>query len=301
MSLPLASEPLARRVERALRDEFLRVALPRGTWRQYRARLEAMADLAEPDRWRQRARSIRARTIAELDRYLAQLADSVEARGGSVHWAGDAAEARAIVASILAGAGARRVVKSKSMVTEEIGLNEHLQAQGCEVVETDLGEYVLQLAGEPPSHLVAPAIHKSREQVRQVLSRAAGAPLPDDARALTAFARAQLRAKFLEADAGISGANFAIAESGHIVLVTNEGNGRMVTSLPPLHIAIMGMERVVPTWEDLGVLLEVLARSATGQKLTVYTTFAGGPRQPGEVDGPEAFHLVIVDNGRSRL
>ncbi|HEY8415209.1 MAG TPA: LutB/LldF family L-lactate oxidation iron-sulfur protein, partial [Thermaerobacter sp.] len=198
-------------------------------------------------------------------------------------------------------AGARRVVKSKSMVTEEIHLNPHLEAAGIEVVETDLGEYIIQLAGHRPSHIVAPAVHLSQQQIREIFSREAGRPLPDDAVALAAFARQQLRQEFLRADVGISGVNFLVAESGTVVLVTNEGNGRMVTSLPRVHIAVMGMERVVPTWADLAVLLEVLARSATGQKITVYTTFVGGPRRPGEADGPEEFHLVIVDNGRSNL
>ncbi|PZN08095.1 MAG: iron-sulfur cluster-binding protein, partial [Bacillota bacterium] len=164
-----------------------------------------------------------------------------------------------------------------------------------------LGEYIIQLAGHKPSHIVAPAVHLSQQQIRELFSREAGRELPDEPEALAAFARERLREKFLRADVGISGANFVVAESGTVVLVTNEGNGRMVTSLPRVHIAVMGMERVVPTWEDLGVLLEVLARSATGQKITVYTTFAGGPRRPGEVDGPEEFHLVIVDNGRSNL
>ncbi|MFS8640888.1 MAG: LutB/LldF family L-lactate oxidation iron-sulfur protein, partial [Symbiobacteriaceae bacterium] len=293
--------PFYERVEAALRDDFLRVAVPRATYRQHYGREQALAQLGDPLKWRERARSIRAHTLAHLDRYLAQAAEKVEARGGHVHWAADAAEAVEAILGVVRRAGARLVVKSKSMVTEEIHLNEHLEAAGIEVVETDLGEYIIQLAGHKPSHIVAPAVHLSQQQIRELFSREAGRELPDEPEALAAFARERLREKFLRADVGISGANFVVAESGTVVLVTNEGNGRMVTSLPRVHIAVMGMERVVPTWEDLGVLLEVLARSATGQKITVYTTFAGGPRRPGEVDGPEEFHLVIVDNGRSNL
>ncbi|GAB6876790.1 hypothetical protein JCM13210_15170 [Thermaerobacter litoralis] len=295
------AEPFHQRAAAALRDDFLRVAVPRATYRQHYGRQEALALLGDPLKWRERARSIRARTIAQLDRYLDQAIAAVEARGGHVHRAATAAEAVETILGIVQRAGGRRVVKSKSMVTEEIHLNPHLEAAGVEVVETDLGEYIIQLAGHRPSHIVAPAVHLSQQQIREIFSREAGHELPDDPVALAAFARQRLREKFLRADVGISGVNFLVAESGTVVLVTNEGNGRMVTSLPRVHIAVMGMERVVPTWADLAVLLEVLARSATGQKITVYTTFVGGPRRPGEADGPEEFHLVIVDNGRSNL
>ncbi|EKP95390.1 LutB/LldF family L-lactate oxidation iron-sulfur protein [Thermaerobacter subterraneus] len=295
------AEPFQERAAAALRDDFLRVAVPRATYRQHYGREQALAQLGDPLKWRERARTIRARTIAQLDRYLDQAVAAVQARGGHVHRAATAGEAVEAILGIIQRAGARRVVKSKSMVTEEIHLNPHLEAAGVEVVETDLGEYIIQLAGHRPSHIVAPAVHLSQQQIREIFSREAGRPLPDDAVALAAFARQQLRQKFLRADVGISGVNFLVAESGTVVLVTNEGNGRMVTSLPRIHIAVMGMERVVPTWSDLAVLLEVLARSATGQKITVYTTFVGGPRRPGEADGPEEFHLVIVDNGRSNL
>ncbi|QIA27556.1 iron-sulfur cluster-binding protein [Thermaerobacter sp. PB12/4term] len=295
------AEPFQQRAAAALRDDFLRVAVPRATYRQHYGRQEALAQLGDPLKWRERARAIRARTIAQLDRYLDQAIAAVKARGGHVHRAATAGEAVEAILGIIQRAGARRVVKSKSMVTEEIQLNPHLEAADIEVVETDLGEYIIQLAGHRPSHIVAPAVHLSQQQIREIFSREAGRPLPDDAVALAAFARQQLRRKFLRAGVGISGVNFLVAESGTVVLVTNEGNGRMVTSLPRIHIAVMGMERVVPTWADLAVLLEVLARSATGQKITVYTTFVGGPRRPGEADGPEEFHLVIVDNGRSNL
>lgn len=295
------SSAFQRRVEQALADDFLRMAVPQGTFRDHEARQRAWAELGAAMKWRERARRIREHTIRHLDHYLALAADRIAERGGRVHWAADAGEAVATVSAILWAARARRVVKSKSMVTEEIRLNEGLEAEGFEVVETDLGEYILQVAGDRPSHIIAPAMHMTRQQVRAELSRVAGRELPDDAGALVAFARDRLREAFLRADAGISGANFVVAESGAVVLVTNEGNGRMVTSLPRVHIAIAGMERIVPRWEDLGVLLELLPRSATGQKMSVYTTFVAGVRRPGEADGPEEFHVIFLDNGRSRL
>jgi L-lactate dehydrogenase complex protein LldF len=191
-------------------------------------------------------------------------------------------------------------VKSKSMATEEIDLNEALEAAGVKPVETDLGEYIIQLAHEKPSHIIAPAIHKTKGQVADLFSKELGGRFEADPEVLTAVARKELRQKFLEADMGITGANFAVAETGTIVLVTNEGNGRMVTSLPRIHVAVMGMEKVIPTMTDLMIFLSILARSATGQKLSSYTTLVRGPRQPGEVEGPEELHLILMDNGRMR-
>jgi len=191
-------------------------------------------------------------------------------------------------------------VKSKSMATEEIDLNEALEHAGVTPVETDLGEYIIQLAREKPSHIIAPAIHKTKSQVADLISAVAGERLPADPEALTAAARVLLRQKFLQADMGITGANFAIADTGTVVLVTNEGNGRMVTSLPRIHVALMGIEKVVPSMTDLAVFLSILARSATGQKLSSYTTLVRGPRQPGELEGPDEFHLILMDNGRAR-
>lgn len=301
---PLAPPDLSfdARVESSLRDTYMRVAVPAATRRFHSGRQNSLNDLGTPLEWRRRARDIRKHTINQLDHYLGEAAAAVEARGGKVHWAADAGAAVDAVRTIAREAGVRTAVKSKSMVTEEIELNRWLEADGIEVIETDLGEYIIQLSGETPSHIIAPVVHKTREQVRDLFSREAGKELPDEPRALADFARQRLREKFLTADMGISGANFVVAETGHIVLVTNEGNGRMVTSLPRVHVAVMGMERVVPTWEDLAVLLELLARSATGQKMSVYTTVTGGGPAPAEEkDGPEEFHLVIVDNGRSNL
>src|SRR5437870_4437732 len=191
-------------------------------------------------------------------------------------------------------------VKSKSMATEEIHLNEALEHAGVKPVETDLGEYIIQLAHEKPSHIIAPAIHKTKGQVADLFSKELGGRFEADPEVLTKVARAELRQKFLEADMGITGANFAVAETGTVVLVTNEGNGRMVTTLPRIHVAVMGMEKVIPTMTDLMVFLAILARSATGQKLSSYTTLVRGPRQPGETEGPEELHLILMDNGRTR-
>lgn len=287
--------------DEALRDVRLQSALSRlGDTLAARNRL-AFAALAGSDDLRQRARAIKNATLAELDRHLATLADSVRRRGGQVHFAADGEEACRIVTGILRSSGARRVVKSKSMTTEEIHLNRALQQEDIEVVETDLGEFIIQLAGQRPSHLVAPAIHMTVEDIAEVLSRASPRRLPPLPTELTAFARQKLREMFATADAGITGANFAVAETGSIVLISNEGNARLTVTLPRVHIAIMGMEKVIPRMADLPVFLKILARAATGQKMSIYTTIANGPRGAGELDGPEEFHLVILDNGRSRI
>jgi L-lactate dehydrogenase complex protein LldF len=262
---------------------------------------EAWAALPGSDLIRERARAIKDQTLAELDRHLAQLADSVATRGGVVHWANDGAAACRAIVEIIRGRQATRVVKSKSMTSEEIHLNEALEAAGIEVTETDLGEYIIQLAGHRPSHIVAPAIHLSAQDIAAILSKPAGQRLPAERQVLAGFARQALRQKFAEAEVGISGANFAIAETGSIVLVTNEGNGRLTAGLPRCHIAVMGLEKVIPRLADLPYFLKVLARGATGQKLSIYTQIITGPRRVGELDGPEEFHLVILDNGRTKI
>lgn len=261
----------------------------------------AFAALAGADELRQRARAIKDAALANLDEHLKTLEANVERNGGHVHYAGDAADARQIVLDILRSRGAKRVVKSKSMTSEEIHLNAALAAEQIEAVETDFGEYIIQVAGHRPSHLVAPAIHLRTPQVAEVLSGDAGEPLPADAEQLAAYARRRLRAEFARADAGITGANFLVAETGTVVLVSNEGNIRLTTSLPRIHIAIAGIEKVIPRLADMPVFLKVLARAATGQKLSIYTSFVTGPRRAGELDGPEEFHLVLLDNGRSRI
>ncbi|MDZ4782415.1 MAG: LutB/LldF family L-lactate oxidation iron-sulfur protein [Planctomycetia bacterium] len=262
---------------------------------------DAFAALPDADALRERARAIKDATLAELDRHLETLEASVQRLGGQVHFAGDGDDACRIIESILRGCGARRVVKSKSMTTEEIHLNRALEAAGVEVVETDFGEFIIQVAKQRPSHLVAPALHLRTPEVAQLLSDHAKRPLPADAEQLAAYARETLREKFATADVGITGANFAVAETGTIVLVSNEGNARLTVTMPRVQIAIMGIEKVVPKFADLPAFLKVLARAATGQTLSVYTSLVTGPRRDGEHDGPEEFHLVLLDNGRSRI
>jgi len=302
---------LQERIQRALDDEQLRGALRYTTEKLYNGRKAAMAELealaaqglalGSLEDLRSRARAIKSHTLAHLDAYLQQAAAQIRAHGGTVHWAATAADATRIVAEICERRNVRRVVKSKSMATEEVGLNAALEARGMEVVESDLGEYIIQLAHETPAHIVIPAIHKTRAQIAALFSQVAGEPLPTDTPSLTAFARRVLREKFLTADVGITGANFVVAASGTLVLVTNEGNGRLTTSVPPVQIALVGIEKLIPTLEDLAVMLALLPRSATGQKLTVYVNLITGPRRAGEPDGPEELHVIFLDNGRTNL
>jgi L-lactate dehydrogenase complex protein LldF len=284
-----------------LGDAHTQGALDESTDRLRSHRVEAWAGLQDVEALRERAHAIRMEVIGDLDAHIQCFQAALEARGGRVFFARTAEEASAYVSDVCARVGAKIAAKSKSMVSEEIGLNDALSAMGVNAVETDLGEYILQLAGEHPVHIVAPAIEKTAEQVAVLLSRAGGEAVPPELEALTNAARRQLRETFLEADVGITGANFGVSSTGSICLVTNEGNGRLVSSIPRVHIALMGMERLVPTTADLAVLLKLLARSATGQKLTVYTTLLTGPRRAGEQDGPEEMHVVILDNGRSNL
>lgn len=260
---------------------------------------QAFEEFPVMDVVRDRARSIRLHSLRHLDRLLGRFADAVEEAGGQVHWAVDDAEARVIAAQILEEADARLVVKSKSMVSEEIELNQHLEGLGLEVVETDLGEFIAQLAGDTPSHIIAPVMHMTRHDIGELFTSRLGVDYTDDPIELNRIAREHLRQVFLRADAGVTGVNMAIAESGSLVLVTNEGNGRLVSTAPRVHIALMGMERIVPTWEDAAVVLETLARSATGQRLSSYTNVVTGPRREGDHDGPEELHVIVIDNGRS--
>src|SRR5262245_54638778 len=285
----------------ALADEPLQAALVRLTGTLLAGNRRAYAALADSDQLRDHAKRIKEHTLAHLDEYLEKLEASVLRLGGHVHWAADAAEARSIVVDIAKRTNSRLVVKSKSMTSEEIHLNPALEQAGIEVAETDYGEFIIQLAGERPSHLVAPAVHHTRESIARVLSKHVGQELPDDPRTLAMTGRRLLREKFRRADLGVTGANFAIAETGSIVLITNEGNGRRTTTCPRVHVAVMGMEKVIPRLADLPVFLKLLARAATGQSLSVYTTMLTGPRRPGELDGPDEFHLVILDNGRSKI
>ena len=264
-------------------------------------RVAAWDAVPEMQELRQRAHDARMRVIDDLDAHVAQFRESVEALGGKTFFASTGEEASAYVSDACTRAGAKLAAKSKTMVSEEIELNHALEAAGIRVVETDLGEYILQLAGEPPVHIIAPAIEKTAEEAAALLSAVEGEQVPVELEAITQVARRQLRRTFQEADVGITGANFAVSETGTICLVTNEGNARLVSSLPRMHIVVMGMERFVASLADLAVLLRVLARSGTGQRLSTYTTLVTGPRREGEQDGPEELHVVILDNGRSNL
>lgn len=262
-----------------------------------RAKRDAAADLV-PD-WealRSEASAIKREALERLPELWIEFEDQATRAGAVVHWARDAREHNGIVARLLQERGVRRVVKSKSMLTEECGLNPHLEALGIEVVDTDLGERIVQLRGEPPSHIVMPAIHLRRGEIGETFERTMGAPPGlDDPDALTAIARRDLRARFLAAQAGITGVNFAVAETGSLVVVSNEGNVDLGTALPPLHIACVGLEKIVPAKRDLAVFLRLLARSATGQAISAYTSHFRG-RAPGR-----ELHIVVVDNGRSGL
>lgn len=293
--------PLHDRIESGLHNDVMRGALGTATARFAANRLAALATLPDADAVRDRARLIRRHTLARLDDYLVELGANVEKAGGVVHWAPDAAAAQRIVAAIAQANQVRTIVKAKSMVTEEIHLNAALEAVGLEVIETDLGEYIAQLAQEAPSHLIAPVLHKTRQEIGRLFQQKLNVDYVDDPTVLAGIARRVLRQIFLEADMGISGVNFAVASTGTLALVTNEGNGRMVTSLPRIHVAVMGIERVVPTPDDLALLLQLLARSATGQKLSVYTSLITGPRREADADGPEQLDLVLVDNGRTGI
>ena len=301
--MSLAAKNFPANARAALGDTQLQEALERLRGGFVEGRRQVVAKLPEFDALRDRAAEIRRHTIAHLDQYLVQFEERATAAGGIVHWCRDAAEARAQILEICQAADARLVTKGKSMIGEEIEINDYLEAHNIEPVETDLGEYIIQLRRELPSHIIAPATHLSKEQVAESFQEHhtgldAARPLAEP-EALLAEARTRLRQKFLAADVGITGANFLIAETGTSVIVTNEGNGDLTQTLPRVHIVIASLEKVVPSLDDAATLLRVLARSATGQKLTSYTTVITGPRRHDDPDGPEELHVVVLDNGRS--
>lgn len=264
-------------------------------------RQERADELGNWEEWRNHAEEIRQHVLENLDAYLYQLSENVEKRGGHVFFAQTAEEASQYIKNIAVQKQAKKVVKSKSMVTEEIHLNAALEEAGCEVIETDLGEYIIQLNHETPAHILAPSLHKNRNQIRDIFAEKKGYKNSEKPEEMALFVREKLRQEFLTADIGITGCNFAVAESGTVTLVTNEGNADLVSSLPKTVITVMGMERIVPTFEELDVLVSMLTRSAVGQKLSSYVTMFTGVRKAEETDGPEEFHLVIVDNGRSDI
>jgi len=287
--------------EAAVADTQLRRKLENATGRHLDHVAATRAEFPAYEDERDASRRIKEDSIARLDDLLAQLKERLEANGCSVFVAADAAEARKYIVDLARERGARRVVKGKSMATEEIALNSALAEAGCEVVETDLGEYIVQLRGERPSHIITPAIHLSKEDIGLLFNEKLHVPYTSEPTALTALARERLREVFLAAEMGVTGVNFAIAETGTLVLIENEGNGRMSSTLPEVLVAVMGIEKVIPSMADLSHFLEVLARTATGQKLTTYTNFISGPRRAGEADGPREVHVVMLDNGRSAM
>ncbi|MEO3973573.1 lactate utilization protein B [Streptomyces sp. CAU 1734] len=287
----------------ALRDPTLRANLRRATHTIRDKRARAVAELSDWDRLREAGKQIKDHTLRHLDRCLEQLEAAVTAAGGTVHWAADAAEANRIVTELVLATGEREVVKVKSMATQEIGLNEALEAAGIAAYETDLAELIVQLGRDRPSHILVPAIHRNRGEIRDIFTaemgiwgRAAPDGLTDDPAELAEAARLHLREKFLRARVGISGANFMVAETGTLVVVESEGNGRMCLTLPDTLITVAGIEKVVPTWRDLEVFLQTLPRSSTAERMNPYTSMWTGTH---DEDGPRTFHLVLLDNGRT--
>ena len=287
----------------AINDPDLQTAVSFGTHSAFTKRQAAMfaAGYDHGEAMRQQSAAIKRHSLNILPELLETAEANMQANGIEVLWAIDAEEANRHMLEIVSRHDVRTVVKSKSMVTEEIGLNHALEAADIDVLETDLGEYIVQLGEETPSHIVAPIVHKTKASIRDLLMEKANMPPLDDTAEITRFARELLRQRFLTADMGVSGGNFILAETGSICLVSNEGNARLVTSLPRVHVALVGIEKVIPTVVDYATLTQVLPRSATGQAMTVYTHMVNGPRQAGETDGPEHVYVILVDNGRSQI
>jgi L-lactate dehydrogenase complex protein LldF len=292
-----------RKIHTTLADANLQLAIYTATGRLKDKRIENVSDSVLPDyqELRTQANAIKKHAIENLDHYLEEFERNVEAHGGKVVYCKDGTEVSDFILALAKERHAHLIVKSKSMTTEEIDLNERLEHHGLESVETDLGEYILQLAHERPYHIVAPALHMTRYDVAEIFTKHLNVPNEVVIEKQTAIARTVLREKFLAADIGISGANFLVADSGAAVIVENEGNARLTTSAPKIHIAIAGIEKVIPRAQDLATFLKLLARSATGQALSVYTSFLSGPRRAGEIDGPDEFYVVLLDNGRTKL
>ena len=300
-----SSHTFKKNSEQALLDTQLQSALDKAGSGFIERRRAAMAALPEFEQLRASARQIKEHTLSRLDEYLLQFEQQVVANGGQVHWASTPKQATDLVVSLCREANANKVTKGKTMVGEEVGLNEALEAAGISPVETDLGEYIIQLAEEPPSHIIAPAIHKTREQITSLFKQhhaRYGLTQPlESVPAIVDEARQVLRQEFIQAEVGITGANLLIAETGSTVLVTNEGNGDLTASLPRVHIVIASIEKVVPTLEDATMILRLLGRSATGQEITSYTSFFTGLKRETDQDGPEQFHVVLVDHGRTEM
>lgn len=295
-----ARSPFRERVAGALADAGLKVALGRATAQLAARREHAFASLEDVDAVRARAREGKLAALRTLDAQLVEFEARLAANGATVHWARDAEEACATIVAIARARGCRRAVKGKSMASEEIELNAALAAAGIAVVESDLGEFVVQLDRDRPSHIILPILHRNREQVAATFARELQVDAPPDPAALCAIARERLREEFLAADLGITGANFGVVESGSLAIVSNEGNVRLSSSLPRVHVALLGIDKLVPTLDDLDACLALLARSATGQKSTVYVSLVNGPRRGPDEEGPDELHVVLLDHGRAR-
>jgi L-lactate dehydrogenase complex protein LldF len=300
MNTSQAPIPFRRNASEALQNATLRAAMRNAAETFSNKRGDAVASVPLED-WREAASAVRMEVLSKLPDYVDQFARNAVKAGAVVHRAKDSQAACEIVGYALKDRGVEKVVKSKSMVSEEIHLNSYLEERGINVVETDLGEYIIQIAGESPSHIIVPAIHKDRRQVGRLFAEKLKCDYTDNPAELTKIAQKILREEFLSAPAGISGANFAVADTGSLVLFTNEGNGRMVTTLPPLHVAVLSIEKMVPTFEDLPKFIRLLPRSATGQTLTSYMSVITGTRRPAESTGARELHIVLVDNGRSEI
>ncbi|ENM0758675.1 LutB/LldF family L-lactate oxidation iron-sulfur protein [Proteus mirabilis] len=301
MSLKTSSLPFKTLIDRQVHDQIMQKAVANAQETIGRNRQKMVDELGHWEGWRDRAAQIRDHVLANLDAYLYQLSEKIEQHGGHVFFAQTKEEASQYILNIAKEKKAKKIVKAKSMVTEEIGLNPVLENAGINVIETDLAEFILQQAKDAPSHVVVPAIHKNRAQIRQIFHDKLGYNGSDTPEEMTRFVRQNIRDDFFTADIGITGCNFAVAETGSVCLVTNEGNARLSTTLPKTHIAVMGMERIAPTFKEVDILITMLARSAVGLRLTGYNTWLTGPKENDNVDGPEDFHLVIVDNGRSKI
>ena len=297
----LTSETFDQNARAALRDEQLQRALENLAVTFGERRKLALLTVDNWEDLRERARKIKEETLLHLDEYLQQFAERAESAGATIHWVRDGSEACSIILELINEDGATQVVKSKSMATEEIHLNDALEAADIWPVETDLGEWIIQLAGETPSHIVVPAIHKTKNQIAELFAEKVGVARTDDVAALTSAAREFLRSRFAHAEVGISGVNFGVAETGTILILENEGNIRLTTSLPKRHIALMGIEKVIPKLTDLDVFLKLLPRSGTGQKLTTYQSLITGTKRKPSDEGPDDVHIVLMDNGRSRM
>lgn len=302
MSIKTSDLNLKQRMHDNLSDEFMRASIARAQDLINQKREDRFNELGNYEQWRDIAADIRSHVLENLDYYLDQFVTNAEKAGATVYFAKDAAEANSIAQLIFHQKKAKKAVKSKSMVTEEIGLNEALEEIGVEILETDLGEYLLQVDDkDKPSHIVIPALHKNRKRIREVLAGKLGYDGDEVPENMTKFVRGILRQAFMDADIAVTGCNFAVAETGSISLMTNEGNGRFVTSIPKTHVAFMGMERIVPTFNELDIMFSMLARSGVGARASVYMSIITGPRGEQDVDGPEDLHIIIIDNGRSTV